>query len=143
MITVKRKIQIGRGPRGARRFSTPRADVIPIEPGSIPRISRLMALAIRFERLLRDGRVADFSELARLGHVTQPRITQILNLTLLAADIQEALLFLPRVQSGRAPIHEHLVRPIAAEVDWARQRKMWTALIRDDRTVTRTSGPRS
>jgi hypothetical protein len=84
-----------------------------------------MALAIRFERLLRDGTVSDFSELARLGHVTQPRITQILNLTLLAPDIQELLLFLPRVHAGRAPLHEKLLRPIATVVDWAKQRKMW------------------
>jgi hypothetical protein len=128
MITVKRKVHIERGPRGTRRVSAQRLEVIPIEPGRIPRISRLMALAIRFERLLRDGTVSDFSELARLGHVTQPRITQILNLALLAPDIQEAVLFLPRIHSGRAPIHEKLLRPISAEIDWAKQRTMWSKI---------------
>ncbi len=44
----------------------------------VPRVSlvsRLMALAIRFDQLIRDGVVADQSELARLAHVTQPRMT--------------------------------------------------------------------
>ncbi|MCH5375605.1 MAG: hypothetical protein JJ992_16665, partial [Planctomycetes bacterium] len=92
--------------------------------GRVPRISKLMALAIRFEGLIRDGQVADQSELARLARVTQPRMTQIMNLLHLAPDIQEALLLLPRVELGRAPIHEELFRPIAAETDadtWERR----------------------
>ncbi len=34
------------------------------------------------------------------------------------------VLFLPRVESGRAPIHEKSLRPIAAEIDWGTQREM-------------------
>lgn len=41
-----------------------------------------MALAIRFEQLIRDGVVADQAELARLSHVTRARLTQIMNLSL-------------------------------------------------------------
>ena len=48
-----------------------------------------------------------------------------MNLNLLAPDIQEELLFLPRVERGRDPIREHAVRPIAAAADWGRQRRMW------------------
>ena len=84
-----------------------------------------MALAIRFDGLISDGIIADQSELARLAHVTQPRMTQIMNLLHLAPDIQEALLFLPRVTSGRDRIHEKLLRPIAAEASWWKQRRMW------------------
>ncbi len=76
-----------------------------------------MALAIRFEAILRDREVRDQSELARLAHVTQPRMTQILN-----------LLHLPRVTHGKDPIHEKMLRPIAAEVDWVRQQKMWVEM---------------
>ncbi len=83
------------------------------------------ALTIRFERMLRDGEVRDQSELARLAHVTQPRMTQILNLLHLAPSIQEEILHLPLVTEGKDPIHEKMLRPIAAEVDWARQREMW------------------
>ena len=44
----------------------------------MPRVSRLMALAIRLDQLIRDGVVADQAELAKLGHVTRARLTQIL-----------------------------------------------------------------
>jgi predicted XRE-type DNA-binding protein len=82
-----------------------------------------MALAIHFDRLIREGRVADQSELARLVHVTQPQMTQIMNLNLLTPDIQEALLLLPRVTRGRDPIREKTLRPIAAKANWCHQRR--------------------
>ena len=91
----------------------------------VPRVSKLMALAIHFDRLLRECGVADVKELSRLCHVTQPRISQILALNMLAPEIQEELLFLPRVTSGRPVIQERMLRPIAAEVDWGRQRELW------------------
>jgi len=69
--------------------------------------------------------VADYAEIARLGHVTRARVTQIMNLLHLAPDIQEEILFLPRTERGRDPIRERHVRPIAAELDWRKQRKMW------------------
>ena len=49
---------------------------------------------------------------------------------LLAPDIQEALLFLPRVETGKSPIHEKMLRPIAAEMDWGRQRGMWGEVLK-------------
>jgi hypothetical protein len=57
--------------------------------GGVPRVARLMALALRFENLIREGRVADYSELARLGHVSRARQSQIMNLLLLAPDNPE------------------------------------------------------
>jgi len=81
-------------------------------------------LAHRFEKLVRDGVVADYAELARLGHVTWARITQIMNLLHLAPDIQEKLLFLPPVEQGRDPVTERELREIVAEADWRKQRKL-------------------
>lgn len=94
--------------------------------GRIPRVSKLMALAIRYDMLLRDGKVADQSELARLAHVTQPRMTQILNLLHLAPGIQEELLHLPTVDAGDDPITERDLRPITRLRDWGKQRIFWT-----------------
>ena len=68
--------------------------------------------------------VSDIMELARLGHVTQPRISQILNLTLLAPDIQEEILFLPPKERERDCITERDVRPMVAVIDWGRQRQL-------------------
>ena len=91
-------------------------------------MAKLMALAIRFEQLVRDGVVTDFAEIARLGHVTRARVSQIVNLLNLPPDIQEAILFLPRVVRGKDSITERDLRVIAAELSWGRQRKMWGAL---------------
>ena len=99
-----------------------------IEPGNLPRISKLMALAIRFDGLVRRGEVRDYADLARLGYVTRARITQIMNLLSLAPDIQEEILFLPRTVKGRDRLREKEVRPIAAVPHWSRQRKMWAKL---------------
>jgi hypothetical protein len=88
-----------------------------------------MALAIRFDQLLREGTVSDQSELARLAHVTQPRMTQIMNLMHLAPDIQEQILHLPPVETGADPITERHLRPIARMCDWRKQRSMWQRLL--------------
>ena len=125
MITVKRQLHFHRSDRGRRRIKKTAAATENVRPGRIPRISRLMALAIRFERLIREKKVTGQSELARLARVTQPRMTQIMNLNHLAPDIQEALLFLPRTVSGRDLIHEKMLRSIVTEMDWGRQRRMW------------------
>jgi hypothetical protein len=47
-----------------------------------------MALALCFEQLVRDDGINDYAALARLGHVSRARISQIMNLALLAPDIQ-------------------------------------------------------
>jgi hypothetical protein len=87
-----------------------------------------MALAIRFEKLVRDGRVRDYADLARLGNVSRARLTQIMNLLNLAPDIQEDILFLPRTDRGFDPIPERRIRAIASEPDWRKQRRLWRTL---------------
>jgi hypothetical protein len=99
-------------------------------PARVPRIARLMALALRFDELIRSGAVADYAELARLGQVSRARITQIANLLALAPSIQEQLLFLPSVERGRDPIHLRQLQPIARMRDWRRQRRAWQNLKR-------------
>lgn len=94
----------------------------------VPRVARLMALAIRYDQLLRDGVVTNQSELARLAHVTQPRMTQIMNLLHLAPDIQEAVLTLPPVPNGHESVTERTLRPISGLHSWRRQRAAWDGL---------------
>ncbi len=60
--------------------------------GRIPRVAKLLTLAIRMERLIETGAVNDYAEFARLKNVSRARITQITNLVLLAPDIQEAII---------------------------------------------------
>jgi hypothetical protein len=83
-----------------------------------------MALAIRFDEMLRTGEASDMIELARRGHVTQPRMSQIMALNQLAPDIQESLLNLTPTK-GKPEIHEKRLRPIAAMLNWDEQRVAW------------------
>jgi hypothetical protein len=125
-LTIESTIRFEPQRRGRKQLTTEPARVIPL--GRVPRISKLMALAIRLDELVRTGAVTDFAELARRGHVTRARISQILSLQLLAPDIQEELLFLPRIERGRDTLCLRKLLPIAAEPDWKKQRGMWKKL---------------
>ena len=103
------------------------APVLPA-PGRVPRVSRLMALAIRFENLIRSGAVSDYAALAELGHVSRARVTHIMNLLHLAPDLQEQILFLPRTEGGRDPIILAQLQPIAGKLEWRKQREEWNRL---------------
>ena len=128
-ITLEADIHFQRRGRGARRVmetgSNPDADV-PV--GRLPRITRLMALALRFDELIQNSEVTDYAELARFGHVSRARVTQIMNLLMLAPDIQEEILYLPRVTSGRDPIHLRQLQSIALVPDWRKQRRLWRSM---------------
>jgi len=127
VTTVVRTIHITRKARRKRVVLGPEAPKAEL-PGRVPRVARLMALAIKYDRLLRKGVVADRSELARLCQVTQPRMTQIMNLLHLAPDIQEAILLLPPTASGRERLTERHLRSLAATIRWDKQRSQWNAM---------------
>jgi hypothetical protein len=127
MTTVTTRVHFRTEGRG-RRVMRAGSGVAPPPPGRVPRVARLMALAIRFERLITDGGVNTQAELAELGHVTRARVTQIMNLLHLAPDIQEQILDLPVVVEGRDPITERDLRPIAAEMRWHDQRSAWNSI---------------
>ncbi len=128
MTTVTRRIHFA--VKGNRKRALPGPAPAPGPPvGRVPRVAKLMALAIRFDDLMKRGVIANQSELARLARVTQPRMTQILNLLHLAPDIQEDVLHLPLVVEGRDPITERDLRPITQEPIWTRQRPAWWSLV--------------
>jgi hypothetical protein len=128
-LTIRCDLHLHRQDKGRLEMRNGKAPVIASAPaGRVPRLARLMALALRFEGLLRQHEVHDYAELARLGHVTRARATQIMNLLHLAPDIQEAILFLPPTLNGRDPVPEWQVRPIAAQPLWSKQRKLWKTL---------------
>ncbi len=78
-------------PFGNRRVIRPPQQPVGRESatGRVPRVARLLALAIRFEELVTNGVVKNYAELARLGYVSRARVTQIVNLLQLAPDLQE------------------------------------------------------
>src|SRR5262245_25675991 len=123
-------VQLRQRQRGRRQLE---AGALPpqhqLPPGRVPRVARLMALAIKLDGLVRGGVVRDYAALARLGHVSRARITQIMNLLLLAPDIQEELLFLPQTLRGRDPIQLRQLQALALLLDWNAQRPRWRRLL--------------
>ena len=126
--TITRKFHVVRTEHGRHEMVAGPAPVLDSPQDRVPRVSRLMALAIEFERLVATGVVRDQTALAELGHVTRARVTQIMNLLHLAPDIQEAILYLPRVTEGDDPLAERNLRPVAAEMQWHKQRALWKNL---------------
>jgi hypothetical protein len=98
----------------------------------LPRITRLMALAIKFDSLLAEVGLS-YTELGRLGRVSRSRITQILNLLNLAPDLQERLLFLEPSPIGRDPIYEPALRRLSQIEDWEEQRRQFELLLAYER----------
>ncbi len=127
--TIECAAHFRRCDHGTKELKTgPEPERLAVGPGRVPRVARLMALALRFDRLLRAGEIADYAELARLGHVTRARVSQVMSLLQLAPDIQEAILFLPLTVRGRDPIRLAQLMPIARTLEWKRQRRMWRQL---------------
>ena len=108
----------------------------------IPRITRLMALAIKFQEMVRRGEVRDYADLARLGYVSRARITQIMNLLNLAPDIQEEILHADLSRPGGPPTERHL-RELASLVRWSDQRNKWCYMRGGPGTQSRAAKPHS
>ena len=96
-------------------FKTPKAPT----PERVPRIARLLALAHKFQGMLDRGEVKSMAELARLGRVSRARITQIMDLLMLAPEIQEELL------CGIEDAALRELMPLVRAVLWSEQRSGW------------------
>lgn len=94
-------------------------------PPSVPRTSRLLALALKMEQMIREGTVKNYSELADRGRVSTARITQIMNLLHLAPDIQEDVLL---AAGPTGWLRESAIRKLSAVVLWSEQRDRWRKL---------------
>src|SRR3954468_6307977 len=103
-LTIQCRFHVDTRSRGRKQLQAGGPPSPTCEPGRVPRVAKLLALAHRFEGLLREGVVQSYAELAQRGQVTPARISQVLALLGLAPDIQEAILFLPRTVLGRDPL---------------------------------------
>ncbi len=124
-LVIRRQVhlpQVDRQTRGRAKDPSPMA-------GRVPRVTRLVALAIHIDELVQRGDVAGYAQLARQLRVSRARIAQIVKLRYLAPDLQQTILFLPGVQHGADPITERDLRPIAAQPEWRKQRLMWATLV--------------
>lgn len=132
-ITVKSlskiPFQTTTGGHGRKQIDTPKSKKSGA-PAKLPHITKLMALAIRLEHLLASGQVKDQAEIARTAGITRARVTQIINLTQLAPDIQEAILNLEPTTDHVPRFREREVRTIAIVPNWETQRVLWKRLVK-------------
>ena len=109
-----------------RAVAVPTPVVPPVAPPTaqpapiscVPKIALRLALAWYFERLIRDGVVKDYAEIASRAGLTRARVSQIAALTLLAPHIQEEILS-PEGPSSMCPIHERDLRQLTLEPSWS------------------------
>jgi hypothetical protein len=119
----------------AREPSREGSEAHPPLARSTPRIARLMALAIRFEGLIRAGTMPDYAALARVGRVSRARMSQIRKLLDLAPDLQEQILFLPQISH----LNERNLRIIVRQIDWSTQRSLFRHLVAHEPPKSRIS----
>lgn len=114
----------------ARRvsFSAEPALEAPPEPVRRPaKVARMLALAHHIQWAIERGDVVDAATVARRLGLTRARVSQLLDLCLLAPDIQEEILVLEAVD-GAEPMAERALREIGREVRWKPQRAVWASV---------------
>ena len=110
------------------------ARTVPVAPligpqARAPRIARLLALAHKLDAMVRSGEITDYTHLARLGHISPARLTQIMVLLHLAPVIQEHVLFLSAADARF--VTELALRKIAREPRWDRQRELFEQTLKN------------
>ena len=99
------------------------------KPTRLPRVTRLMALSIKYEHLIQKGLVKNHAELADLAGVDRSQISTILRYRLLAPDIQEWLINLPETEKGNDPLGFMDLRYLSSIISWEKQRQELNRLL--------------
>jgi ParB-like chromosome segregation protein Spo0J len=80
-----------------------------------------LAFAHKIRQAILSGEIKGQAEAARRVGLTRARLSQILDLTNLAPDLQEEILFLEAI-GGREPLSERALRGVLRVTTWAEQR---------------------
>ncbi len=91
------------------------------------KVAQQLALADHLQAAIDRGLVADRAAVARKLGLTRARVTQLLDLLMLAPDLQEAVLALEAVD-GAEPMAERTLRAVAHAGSWVEQRGGWATL---------------
>ena len=107
------------------RHASPRYHMAKIV--NLPRLQQYLVLAHQIQRLLDDGKVKTFKQIAQWLNMTPARISQIMNLLFLAPDIQEQILLSENEKVRQ--LTEYKIYKITMEIDWQKQKDMWNNLL--------------
>ena len=107
----------------------------PAKPEPVRRpakVAQQLALAHHLQAAIDRGAVADRADVARKLGRTRARVTQLLDLLLLAPDLQAAVLAMEAVD-GAEPMAERTLRTVAHAGTWAEQRAAWARIVGSER----------
>lgn len=99
------------------------------DPGMVPTVSRMMALAIFYEKLIKEGKIKSVSDIGRLENIAQQRVSQVMSLLLLSSKLQELIITLPRQYPGSPRISTEQAINIAKEIDFERQEELFEEVL--------------
>ena len=91
------------------------------------RVARMLAMANDLQDKIDRGEYKDQAAAARALGLSRTKLTRLLDLALLAPDIQEEVLFLKAVD-GKEPVTERALREVVRHLSWAEQRRIWKAI---------------
>ena len=113
-MRVELDVDLGSG----RKAPSPTRQAKPEKRNQPSQSARLIALARHLQHLLDTGQAKDLSHLASMTGVSRARISQIMDLLLLAPDIQASALH----RSDSMPSEQ--LRCLTGNLDWKRQRSL-------------------
>jgi len=122
------RVQRGHG----KRFTT-EAPPAPVQRPA--RVALMLSLAHKIQEAIAHGKLRDQADVARRLGFTRARLTHLLDLLLLAPDLQERVLFLEAVD-GVEPISERALRAVAHARSWADQRVAFSPGVAPGRPLT-------
>ena len=106
-------------PTEAMPLKKPRGRRWGVVPAGRPsKTALLLVMAHHWERLVQEGVVRDYADIARLTGLTRARVTQIMNLTLLAPELQEEVL---AKRNAEECLCERNLRAVVTFSDWKSQ----------------------
>ena len=89
------------------------------------RVAVTLALAHKIRQGILSGEIQNQADAARKLGLTRARLSQILEMTNLAPDLQEEILFLEAID-GREPSSERALRGVVRVTAWDEQRAAFT-----------------
>jgi hypothetical protein len=122
-MTTSTKVFVGALRRVQHGQSKEFTAVKPQAPVRRPaRVALMLALAHKIRESIARGKVRDQADVARRLGFTRARLTYLLDLLLLAPDVQERVLFLEAID-GIEPMSERSLRRVGREASWTEQRR--------------------
>ncbi len=129
-LSVEYKVDFGNGngKQDIRKDTTKKKRKL---PPKFPHVTRLLALAHHLQELIDKGAVEDYADIARLSNLSRARLSQIMNLTLLAPQIQEEILLFKNQKPILDRLREQSLRIVLKSPIWKKQIRIWEKLKQD------------